>query len=176
MIQKTSIPLVSFPPTALIVHNLTWLTPLPSYNVEVQALLKTHNDRVIRRDYNPGAGLLPSSMNHGASRLKEFVSEESLGEFTGPTQLKLIPESVSREQLQQTLEDTANKAPVVFAVRDLSGSVTAMASESVRDKLREIVRDAYVWNDLLQPNKTFVVTLRSINWNNQRYFVLNGLQ
>ena len=169
--------LYSIPSVGLNVSNYSWLTPLPNYNFEVQALLKKHNNRVIQRDYNPSAGLLPSSMNHGVgSQLEKFVSDERLGEFTGSLRLKFLPENTTRDQFQQALHDSSNTAPVVVSLSDSSGSVKALASESVREKLCEIVSDANIWDDLSKPDKAFAVTLRSVDWKNERFFVLKGLQ
>ena len=116
-------------------------------------------------------------MNHDVgSGLEEFVSNERLGEFTGRLRLKFMPESATREQLQKALEDATNVPPIVVALSDLSGSVMALVSEKSREKVHEIVADTKAWDDLSQPNKTFSATLRSVNWKNERFFVLKGLQ
>jgi hypothetical protein len=163
---------------SLMVHDYTWLTPLPNHNFEVQELLRKHNERVIRREYNPGAGLLPDETNTVTSGLTVFVDDEDLGAFTGTVQVMFVPQNMTREQLKQKLNNSDNSAPILFVLRDQSGSVTAMASEKVREKLSGLSNDvsaASIWDDLEKPDKTFIVNVRSINWNNHRYFVLKDL-
>ena len=46
---------------ALMVHSRSWMTPVPDTTYEVKGLLKEHDGRVRRNEYNPASGLLPSS-------------------------------------------------------------------------------------------------------------------
>jgi len=44
----------------LMFHSKSALTPIPDWTYEIGALLKTHHNRVIRKDlYNPESGILP---------------------------------------------------------------------------------------------------------------------
>jgi hypothetical protein len=45
---------------ALMIHSKSWLSPLPDTTYEVKALLKEHDRRVKRNEYNPASGLLPT--------------------------------------------------------------------------------------------------------------------
>ena len=57
-----------------MVHSRSWMTPLPDITYEVKGLLKEHDGRVRRNEYNPASGLLPSSQ-------KELLRRDAPLEF-----------------------------------------------------------------------------------------------
>ncbi|KAL3925500.1 MAG: hypothetical protein SGILL_000367 [Bacillariaceae sp.] len=116
-----------------------------------------------------------ASVDPTKKSLKEFVDEENLGVFTGSVLVKFVPELIDRDQLQEKLQSSSSQASILFRVEDESKSVTALASEAVREKLRRIVDDINTWNELVRPNRTFTAKLRSVNWSDRRYFVLKEL-
>lgn len=44
---------------ALMVHSKSWLSPLPDQTYEIRTLLQEHNQRMLRKEFNPSSGLLP---------------------------------------------------------------------------------------------------------------------
>lgn len=163
----------------------------------MRKLLEMHNHRVLRRDYNPKAGILPSSKDEIGNRqstspsddeeirtpgLKQFVDRAELGKFIGPVSLKLIPENMTRSMLLDKLERRPGpRTPVVLVVEDHSMSVVALASETVRQKLYHLLSETHSNNNddtlkaITNGNMKYSATVRSVDWDNKRYFVLNDL-
>jgi hypothetical protein len=184
-------------PAALMIHSKTWLTPVPCQNFEVRQLLKAHNHRVLRREYNPKSGILSRSTGASDSRdptlngneernfagLKQFVDQAELGTYTGLVTLKVVPENLSRMQLLNKLERRVGpKIPVVLVTKDESTEVVALASELVCRKLLHLLSDTQTkeqtWNDIISKNvncNTYAAAVRSVDWDNRRYFVLSDL-
>jgi hypothetical protein len=182
------------PCAALMVHSKTWLTPIPSQSFEVRQLLKAHNHRVLRQEYNPKSGILPRSSSDYNSkdpppngkeetnvvRLIEFVDQAELGMFTGLVTLKMVPENLTPVQLMDNLERrTGAKVPVVMVIKDESTAIVALASEIVCRKLYRLLSDnptnEQTWNSISNANQTYSVVVRSVDWNRKRYFVLGDL-
>ena len=44
---------------AFMVHDKSWLSPLPDEAFEVRSLLEAHSSRMLVHEYNPNSGLLP---------------------------------------------------------------------------------------------------------------------
>lgn len=178
-----------------MVHSKTWLTPVPNQNFEVRQLLKAHNLRVLRREYNPKSGILPKSIGLSDSRdptpsgdneidvvgLKEFVDQAELGTYNGLVTLKVIPDNLTRMQLLDKLERRDGpKSPVVFVIKDVSTAVVALASELVCRKLYRLLSETetyeQTWNDITSASNSHSVAVRSVDWDEKRYFVLSDLQ
>jgi hypothetical protein len=165
---------------ALMVHSKTWLTPLPDDNFEIRVLLEKHNDRVLRKEYNPASGLLPT-VNLGGTELTKFVKQQSLGEFTGPVRIvKILPELFGL-QLKAALQECDLKTTICISIADRSGSTTTLASKKVRKKLLSILlgnnRPESAWSENVFFNQVFLATIRSVasNAEKERYFVLASL-
>jgi hypothetical protein len=157
---------------AIMVHSKTWLTPLPDQTFEVRVLLEEHNNRVIRREYNPRSGLLSNNANLSVNGLRVFLDREELGSYTGLVKVKLFPEDMTQELLKEKLETTYPRAPILFSVTDQSESVIVMASDHIREKLRGIVFGSDTRNEFLNSNRYFSAKLRSVEWDSEKYIVL----
>ncbi|KAG7368887.1 telomeric single stranded DNA binding POT1/CDC13-containing protein [Nitzschia inconspicua] len=180
---------------SLMIHSKTWLTPLPHQNFEVRELLLAHNQRVLRGDYNPKAGILPRSNENRTSQasstsqenydestesdLKQFVDQEELGKFTGPAFVKVFPYNLPRSELLRKLErGEGARTPIIFEIKDNSTTVIALASEAIRQKLYDLLLDTsknHRSMEIFNEKDTYSATVRSVDWNGQRYFVLNEL-
>lgn len=179
-----------------MVHSKTWLTPVPNQNHEVRSLLEAHNHRVLRGDYNTTAGILRGSnqrqnsqqssttlhTNNGVETacLKNFVDQENVGKFSGTVSVKLVTERPCQAVLMATLEQNPGlRNPIVFTIKDKSVSVMALASEKTRQKLHQILshpeNGENVWKDLSRSDPKYSTTIRSVDLNHHRYFVLTDM-
>jgi hypothetical protein len=131
---KPHLPIASLRTLALIVHPQSWLTVLPETNYEVLAIVAQHNIRVLRNEYNPASGLLPT-INLGDG-LSSFVNRGNHGSYTGVVRvLKPVPEIFSRKQLRQKLsilDESDPGYPTGMVIADLSGSTAVLVSGDAR--------------------------------------------
>jgi hypothetical protein len=161
-----------------MVHSKTWLTPLPDDNFEIRTLLEEHNNRVLKKEFNPASGLLPL-VNLGGTGLYNFINRPSIGQFSGPVRIvKLLPE-LSGQELKRALEETDSKATLCISIADRSGSATVLVATKARTTLLRLLLGKNLskstWRAELFFNQVFEATIRSVIWNKERYFVAINL-
>jgi hypothetical protein len=146
-------PSSSFLPTisALFVHPQSWVTVLPETNYEVRSLVVAHNSRVLRGEYNPTSGLLPTiNLGDGLSTFAGGGGGDDRGRrrgrrrsYTGTVRvLKPVPEIFSVQQLRQKLriaDETDPGYPTGMVIADLSGSITVLVSDEARDGILKLL-------------------------------------
>jgi hypothetical protein len=65
---------------SLMVHDKSWLNPIPDESIEIQGLLQDHNKRMLRNEYNADSGLLPPSIPTTTSTTQNKRNRSLLGQ------------------------------------------------------------------------------------------------
>ncbi|KAL3926293.1 MAG: hypothetical protein SGBAC_013533, partial [Bacillariaceae sp.] len=75
---------------SIMVTDRSWLTPIPDESIEIGSLLRQHDKRVHRNEYNPDSGILPTSVLENNRRndnigkeLVSFASNPDVMSFVG---------------------------------------------------------------------------------------------
>ncbi|CAJ1928291.1 unnamed protein product [Cylindrotheca closterium] len=75
---------------SVMVTNRSWLTPIPDESLEIGSLLREHDTRVQRNEYNPDSGILPTPVvenNHRndsvGKQIEAFASNPEVMSFVG---------------------------------------------------------------------------------------------
>ncbi len=116
---------------AFMVHSKSWLSPLPNLTFEIRNLLREHDKRVKRKEYNVQSGLLPSSYPSGCETISNGPPPRSSFSISIP--------------LGNGLFDFASRvvAPKVHQERRLSSKKSKRVSENCYKGIVQIVEPTF---------------------------------